>query len=59
VRIVVLGDRDPKYLTHRELDAALALFPDGRQDSGRVHNGRGTTWRFLCAPASTWTRLNG
>jgi CTP synthase (UTP-ammonia lyase) len=28
VRIVVLGDRDPRYLTHRELDAALALFPD-------------------------------
>jgi CTP synthase (UTP-ammonia lyase) len=25
---VVLGDRDPRYLTHRELDAALALFPD-------------------------------
>jgi CTP synthase (UTP-ammonia lyase) len=29
VRIVVLGDRDPRYLTHRELDAALALFPEG------------------------------
>jgi CTP synthase (UTP-ammonia lyase) len=28
VRIVVLGDRDLRYLTHRELDAALALFPD-------------------------------
>jgi CTP synthase (UTP-ammonia lyase) len=28
MRIVVLGDRDPRYLTHRELDAALALFPD-------------------------------
>src|SRR5262245_40040635 len=29
VRIVVFGDRDPSYLTHRELDAALKLFPDG------------------------------
>jgi len=28
VRIVVLGDRDPNYLTHRELDAALSLFPE-------------------------------
>jgi CTP synthase (UTP-ammonia lyase) len=28
MRVVVLGDRDPRYLTHRELDAALALFPD-------------------------------
>ena len=27
-RIVALGDRDPQYLTHREIDAALALFPD-------------------------------
>jgi CTP synthase (UTP-ammonia lyase) len=25
--IVALGDRDPRYLTHREIDAALALFP--------------------------------
>jgi CTP synthase (UTP-ammonia lyase) len=29
VRIVVLGDRDPRYVTHRELDAALSLFPEG------------------------------
>lgn len=28
MRIVVLGDRDLRYLTHRELDAALALFPE-------------------------------
>lgn len=27
-RIAVLGDRDAGYVTHRELDAALALFPD-------------------------------
>ena len=27
--IVLLGDRDPRFLTHRELDAALELFPDG------------------------------
>ena len=25
--IIALGDRDPGYLTHRELDPALALFP--------------------------------
>jgi len=25
--IVALGDRDPEYLTHREIDAALELFP--------------------------------
>jgi CTP synthase (UTP-ammonia lyase) len=29
VRVVVLGDRDPKHVTHREIDAALSLFPDG------------------------------
>jgi CTP synthase (UTP-ammonia lyase) len=28
VRIVVLGDRDLRHFTHREIDAALALFPD-------------------------------
>src|SRR5689334_21550728 len=27
--IAVVGDRDPAYLTHRELDAALALMPAG------------------------------
>jgi CTP synthase (UTP-ammonia lyase) len=27
VRIVALGDRNPEYLTHRELDAAFALMP--------------------------------
>ena len=25
--LVALGDRDPRYLTHREIDAALELFP--------------------------------
>ena len=29
VKIVALGDRDPSYLTHRELDAAFELMPDG------------------------------
>jgi CTP synthase (UTP-ammonia lyase) len=29
MRIIALGDRDPTYLTHREIDAALALIPDG------------------------------
>jgi CTP synthase (UTP-ammonia lyase) len=28
VRVVILGDRDPNYVTHRELDAALTLFPE-------------------------------
>ena len=28
-RVRVLGDRNLDYLSHRELDAALALFPDG------------------------------
>lgn len=27
--IVLLGDRDPGYLTHRELDAAVKLLPSG------------------------------
>src|SRR6185437_2177954 len=27
--IAVVGDRDPSYLTHRELDATLALMPPG------------------------------
>jgi hypothetical protein len=29
VRLLVLGDRNPDHLTHREIDAALALMPDG------------------------------
>jgi CTP synthase (UTP-ammonia lyase) len=29
VRLLVLGDREPSYLTHREIDAALTLLPDG------------------------------
>jgi CTP synthase (UTP-ammonia lyase) len=29
VRLLVLGDRNPEYLTHREIDAALELMPDG------------------------------
>jgi len=28
MRIVALGDRDLSYLTHREIDATLALLPD-------------------------------
>jgi CTP synthase (UTP-ammonia lyase) len=31
IHIAVLGDRNPEYVTHRELDAALALFPDWAQ----------------------------
>lgn len=29
MRILALGDRNPAYLTHRELDAAFSLMPDG------------------------------
>jgi CTP synthase (UTP-ammonia lyase) len=29
MRILALGDRDPQQLTHRELDAAFLLMPDG------------------------------
>src|SRR3954466_8617057 len=29
VRIAVLGDREPAFVSHRELDAALALLPAG------------------------------
>jgi CTP synthase (UTP-ammonia lyase) len=29
VRILALGDRDPAHLTHRELDAAFSLMPEG------------------------------
>ena len=28
IHIAVLGDRNLEYVTHRELDAALGLFPD-------------------------------
>jgi CTP synthase (UTP-ammonia lyase) len=35
VRLLVLGDREPSYLTHREIDAALTLLPDG-VDAGWV-----------------------
>jgi CTP synthase (UTP-ammonia lyase) len=31
VKILALGDRDPSHLTHRELDAAFALMPEGVQ----------------------------
>jgi hypothetical protein len=27
MRIVAIGDRDTRHLTHREIDAALELFP--------------------------------
>jgi CTP synthase (UTP-ammonia lyase) len=29
LKILALGDRDPTFLTHRELDAAFALMPEG------------------------------
>jgi CTP synthase (UTP-ammonia lyase) len=29
VRIALVGDRNPEYLTHRELDASIALMPAG------------------------------
>jgi CTP synthase (UTP-ammonia lyase) len=33
MRVLALGDRDPEYLTHREIDAALAMFPGGYEAS--------------------------
>jgi len=35
MKILALGDRDPAYLTHREIDATLALLP-GEVDCGWV-----------------------
>lgn len=29
MRVIALGDRQPEFLTHREIDAALALMPEG------------------------------
>ena len=29
VRLIALGDRNPEFLTHREIDATLKLIPDG------------------------------
>lgn len=29
MKILALGDREPAYITHRELDAAFSLMPDG------------------------------
>ena len=50
--ILALGDRDPAYLTHREVDAALAFFPAGTdwvgtsspaaRDLGWVRRGSGS-----------------
>jgi CTP synthase (UTP-ammonia lyase) len=33
MRIVALGDRDPSFLTHREIDVALGLLPEGCEGS--------------------------
>lgn len=33
MRLIALGDRDPQYLTHREIDAALALLPEDVEGS--------------------------
>ena len=42
-RIAVVGDRDPSYLTHREIDAAVALMPAGVE----------ATWVATDGPAAT------
>jgi CTP synthase (UTP-ammonia lyase) len=47
VHVLALGDRDPGYLTHREVDAALAAFPPGVE----------TGWGATDAPAAR--RLDG
>jgi CTP synthase (UTP-ammonia lyase) len=55
-RIVALGDRDPQYLTHREIDAALALFPDDVEagwvatDSGVELDGAAAVWLLPGTP---------
>ena len=40
MRILALGDRDPVHLTHRELDAAFALMPDGVECSWTATDSR-------------------
>jgi hypothetical protein len=64
VRIVVLGDRDPKYLTHRELDAALSLFPDSARRLDRDGRSvgtpsRGRMWRVARARRPLSRRCGG
>jgi CTP synthase (UTP-ammonia lyase) len=52
VRLLVLGDREPSYLTHREIDAALALLPDG-VDAGWVATDSGQA-RELAGVDAVW-----
>ena len=47
--IVALGDRDTGYLTHREIDAALGLFPA----EARAH------WVATDSPAARVARRRG
>jgi CTP synthase (UTP-ammonia lyase) len=50
--ILALGDRDPRYLTHREIDAALALFPaDARAHWGATDSAEA---RSLGGASGVW-----
>jgi CTP synthase (UTP-ammonia lyase) len=40
MRILALGDRDPAQITHRELDSAFALMPDGVECSWTATDSR-------------------
>jgi hypothetical protein len=40
VKIIALGDRDPTFLTHRELDSAFDLMPVGFECSWTATDSR-------------------
>ena len=64
IRIALLGDKDLGYVTHRELDAAVALLPDwvGRRWIGsdsaeaRALAGIDGLWVIPARPTATTTR---
>ena len=55
--IIVLGDRDERYLTHREIDATLALLPTG-VDGGWVETD-GAAARDLAGVDGIWLAPGG
>jgi CTP synthase (UTP-ammonia lyase) len=52
VRIALVGDRNPEYLTHRELDASIALMPAGVEARWVATDGPGA--RTLDAFDALW-----
>jgi CTP synthase (UTP-ammonia lyase) len=52
MRILALGDRDPQHLTHRELDAAFLLMPDGVECSWTATDSAGA--RELDSADAVW-----